>query len=155
MLGLLFAMQVGLTCWSGWRPVSPSPRCLRGLEWLGAPWVGGSGKEEASVLRLEYLWDTKAGKCIILIPKHLILQIVWLLGWAMRGKRQPVLAGNEDFGGWIFTAENSPLWAEVHNYRRWGRFQFSWRNYSAGLRVTQQKEKGNAVIISLPQESRR
>lgn len=52
----------------------------------GGAWgsLGGNGKEEGSVLRLGCLWDTKAGRCMILIPKHLILQTVWSLEWAMR-----------------------------------------------------------------------
>lgn len=39
MLGLLFVMQIGLTCWFGCKAVSPSPWFLWGLEGLGAPWV--------------------------------------------------------------------------------------------------------------------
>lgn len=54
---------------------------------FGGAWgsLGGNGKEEGSGLDWG-LWATKAGRCMILIPKHLILQTVWSLGWAMREK---------------------------------------------------------------------
>lgn len=60
MLGLLFAVQVGLTCWLGWRPVSPSPWCLWGLEGLEAPWVAME-KERAQCLGLDACGTPKLG----------------------------------------------------------------------------------------------
>lgn len=153
MLGLLFAVQVGLICWLGWRPVSPSPWCLWGLEGLEAPWVAME-KERAQCLGLDACGTPKLGGARSLSQNTSFCKLCGHCNEQWE-KRQPVLAGNEDLGGWIFTAENPPPWAEVHNYSRRVRIQFSWRNYSAGLRVTQQREKGNAVIINLPQESRR
>lgn len=60
MLGLLFAMQVGLTCWFGWRPVGPSPWSLQGMEELGVPWVA-MAKKRAQCLGLDACGTPKLG----------------------------------------------------------------------------------------------
>lgn len=71
-MSLLFAM-LNLLVWV--ETCEPQPLVPMGF---GGAWgsLGGSGKEEGSVLGLGCLWDTKAGRCMILTLKHLILQTV-------------------------------------------------------------------------------
>lgn len=68
---------------------------------FGGTWgsLGGNGEGEGSVLRSGCLWDTKAGRCTILIPKHLILQTVWPLRWVVREKAAS--SGWEWRFGWL------------------------------------------------------
>lgn len=68
---------LNLLVWVG--TCEPQPLVPAGF---GGAWdsLGANAKEMGSVLRLGCLWDTKAGRCKFLTPKHLTLQTGWSLG---------------------------------------------------------------------------
>lgn len=141
-------MQVGLTCWFEWKMkfVSTSPWCLWGLEGLKASQVATkpkraqcSGLDASRTSKLGGAWSS-------LQPKK-----TQPSAWDVIGMNSVRHVSELWLWMKILVAEFSQLRTLCHGQgyvnRGDGMIRFSWRNFSAGIRATWWREKGNTVII--------
>lgn len=105
---------------------------------FGGAWgsLGGWQWKRVQCLGLDACGTPKLGGAWSLSPNPLFFKLCghWDEQWEKKAA-----SSSWEWGFWWlnFHSWEPPTGTELHNYRRWGRFQFSWRNYSAGLRVTQ------------------